>query len=63
MRARIGDAGTLVLILLLLPVAIPVVGAPIALVVRLLLEIAHRLSEMGRLTAGPPSTSSFEPST
>ena len=37
------DVGLLLLVVLLCPVAILVVGAPVALLVRLLIEIAKRL--------------------
>ena len=40
--ARLNDAVLLVLVVLLFPVIILLVGAPIALVVRALIEIAHR---------------------
>jgi hypothetical protein len=40
--AGLNDAMLLLLLVLLFPVAILLVGAPIALVVRALVEIAHR---------------------
>ncbi len=43
MRTWIEDAGTLLLVVVLLPVAILVAGAPIVLIVRLLIALAHRL--------------------
>ena len=41
-RAGLDDAMLLVLVVLLFPVIILLVGAPIALMVRALIEIAHR---------------------
>ena len=40
--ARLDDAMLLVLVVLLFPVIILLVGAPVALMVRALIEIAHR---------------------
>ena len=42
-RTLLGDAALLVLIVMALPLAILLLGAPIVLLVRLLIEIAQRL--------------------
>jgi hypothetical protein len=42
LRERLGDAGLLVLVWLALPVAILVVGSPVALVARLVIALASR---------------------
>jgi hypothetical protein len=42
-RTLFGDAALLLLIVIVLPLAILLLGAPIALLVRLLIEIAQRL--------------------
>lgn len=43
LRAGLNDIGMMLLVVLLIPVAIIAVGAPVVLVVRLILEIAERL--------------------
>ena len=45
--ARLNDAMLLVLVVLLFPAIILLVGAPIALMVRALIEIAHRKKNRG----------------
>ena len=42
-RAGLSDVMLLVLLVLLFPLIILLIGAPIALVVRIIIEIAHRL--------------------
>jgi hypothetical protein len=39
---RLGDAGLLLVVVFMVPVAILVVGTPVALVARLIVEIAER---------------------
>ena len=41
--AAVGDLAVMLLVVLLLPVALLVLGAPVALLVRLLIEIIKRL--------------------
>lgn len=43
LRSGLNDIGMMLLVVLLIPVAIIAVGAPVVLVVRLILEIAERL--------------------
>ena len=42
-KAGFNDALLLLLVVLLLPVSILLIGAPLAFVLRVLIEIAHRL--------------------
>jgi hypothetical protein len=42
MQESLGDAALLLLMMVLIPVAIIIAGAPLALFVRLIAEIAHK---------------------